>query len=95
MSNLVSDGDTNICGLYHYIAEGIVCNNAWYRDLEKPDQLTDVNTFVENRDSFVVIEGVNHDAIEVVNDLELPVLVVGERSDWKKYVSFQNKKTPP
>ena len=55
-------------GFYHYIAEGIVCNNAWYRDLEKPDQVTDVNTVVENRNSNVVIEGVNHDALEVVND---------------------------
>ena len=66
---------------YHYIAEGIVCNNAWYRDLEKPHQVTDFNTFVENRYSNVVIEGVNHDALEVVNDLELPVLVGGETSD--------------
>ena len=77
----MSDADNNIRGLYHYIAEGIVCNDAWYRDLEKPDQVTDVNTVVENRNSNVVIEGVNHDALEVVNDLELPVLVGGETSD--------------
>ena len=72
---------SDIRGLYHYIAEGIVCNVSWYRDLEKPDHLTDVNTVVENRNSNVVIEGVNHDALEVVNDLELPVLVGGETSD--------------
>ena len=81
LPNLVSDADNNICGLYHYIAGGIVCNDAWYRYLEKPDQVTDVNTFVENRNSNVFIKGVNHDALEVVNDLELPVLVGGETSD--------------
>ena len=40
----MSDADNDIIGLYHYIAEGIVCNDSWYRELEKPHQLTDVNT---------------------------------------------------
>ena len=65
---------------YHYITEGIVCNIAWYRDLEKHDQVTDVNTVVENRNSNV-IEEMNHDALEVVNDLELSVIMGGETSD--------------
>ena len=58
-----------------------MCNDAWYRDLEKPALETDVNTVVENRNSNVFIEGVNHDALDVVNDLELPVLVGGETSE--------------
>ena len=30
-----------------YIADGIVCTNSWYRDLDNPDQVDDVSTFVE------------------------------------------------
>ena len=81
--SVLPDADTNIRGLYHYIAEGIVCNNAWYRDLDKPDQVTDVNTFVKNRQSNVLIEGMSCDTCEVSNDLELPVPVGGEKSDEK------------
>ena len=58
-----------------------MCNDAWYRDLENPDQVIDVNTVVKNRNSNVVIEVVNHDDLELVNDLELPELLGGETSD--------------
>ena len=41
--------DQNIRGLYHYIADGVVCANSWYRDLDKPEHETDVHSFVETR----------------------------------------------
>ena len=45
--------------------------------------MTDVNTFVENRQSNVLTEEMNCDTREVSNDLELPVPVGGEASDKK------------
>ena len=41
--------DQNIRGLYHYIAEGVVCANSWYRELNKPEHETNVHEFVEAR----------------------------------------------
>ena len=53
--------------------------------------MTDVNTIVENRNSNAVIEGLNHDALEVVNDLEHPVLMGGETSDLTKIRKFSKQ----
>ena len=35
--------------MYHFIAEGIVCDNTWYRSLEGPSDIPDIASFVENR----------------------------------------------
>ena len=41
--------DVNMRALYHFIAEGTVCNNSWYRKLAQPNELADIITFVEDR----------------------------------------------
>ena len=41
--------DSKIRALYHYIADGTVCSNSWYRDLNTPDAITNVGQFVETR----------------------------------------------
>ena len=44
--SVLPECDVKMRALYHYIAEGIICNNTWYRDLETPCTVTDVATFV-------------------------------------------------
>ena len=39
----------NMRVMYHFIAEGTVCNNSRYRELGQPNELEDISTFVENR----------------------------------------------
>ena len=40
--------DVNMRALYHFIAEGTVCNNSWYRELGQPNELADITNFVED-----------------------------------------------
>ena len=41
--NLVlPETDSKIRALYHYIADGTLCTNEWYRDLENPSESTNV-----------------------------------------------------
>ena len=56
---VLSESDQNIRGLYHYIADGIVCANFWYRDLDKPEHETDVHNFVETRTNKIGDHGMN------------------------------------
>ena len=35
--------------MYHYIAEGTVCSDSWYRDLNNPEEIINVDKFVESR----------------------------------------------
>ena len=46
---VLPESDQNIRGLDHYIADGVVCANSGYTDLNKPEHETDVNNFVETR----------------------------------------------
>ena len=64
---VLSESDQNIRGLYHYIADGIVCANFWYRDLDKPEHETDVHNFVETRTNKIGDHGMN---IGVTNIIE-------------------------
>ena len=41
--------DSKIRALYHYIADGTLCANEWYRDLDNPNKSTNVTEFVEVR----------------------------------------------
>ena len=41
--------DVNMRALYHFIAEGTVCDNSWYRDLGQPNEVAVIITFVEER----------------------------------------------
>ena len=66
------ESDINIRGLYHYIADGNVCTNSWYRDLDKPDKVTDVARFVESRKENVAIEHISFgNAVENRNEMEI------------------------
>ena len=47
--NVLPEFDARIRGLYHYIAEAAICNDTWYRDLKKPDQIEHVSVFVDSR----------------------------------------------
>ena len=59
--------DQNIRGLHHYIADGVVCANSWYRDLDKPEHETDVHSFVETRSKKIDDRDTN---TEVTNTIE-------------------------
>ena len=59
------DSDVNMRALYHFIAAGTVCTNSWYRDLDAPNALTDIATFVEHRN-----EQAGADTITVVNEFD-------------------------
>ena len=43
------ESDSKIRALYHYIAEGTVCSDSWYRDLNNPEEIINVDKFVESR----------------------------------------------
>ena len=64
---VLPESDQNIRGLDHYIADGVVCANSWYRDLNKPEHETDVNNFVETSTNKIGDLGMN---IEVINTIE-------------------------
>ena len=49
--NILPESDPNMRALYHYIADGKICTNTWYRDLDKPNEITNVAVFVEERTS--------------------------------------------
>ena len=76
--SVLPNSDKNIRGLYHYIADGIVCTNSWYRDLNNPDQVDDVSTFVENRKSNVTSDLINGE--DTVNP-EIPSTLRDDSSD--------------
>ena len=70
--SVLPESDINIRGLYHYIADGNVCTNSWYRDLDKPDKVTDVARFVESRKENVAIEHISFgNAVENRNEMEI------------------------
>ena len=64
---VLPESDQNIRGLYHYIADGVVFGNTWYRDLNKPEHETDVNNFLETRTNKIGDLGM---IIEVTNTIE-------------------------
>ena len=37
--NVLPESDVNIRALYHYIADGTVCPDSWYRDLNQPNKV--------------------------------------------------------
>ena len=39
--------DSKIRALFHYIADGTLCANEWYRDIDNPSKSTNVAEFVE------------------------------------------------
>ena len=43
------ESDSKIRALYHYIAEGTVCSDSWYRHLNNPEEIINVDKFVESR----------------------------------------------
>ena len=47
--NILPETDSKIRALYHYIADGTLCGNEWYRDLDNPNENTNVAEFVEVR----------------------------------------------
>ena len=47
--NVLPESDVNIRALYHYIADGTVCTDSWYRDLNQPNEVLNVSKFVEDR----------------------------------------------
>ena len=47
--NVLPESDVNIRALYHYIADGAVCTNSRYRDLNHPNKVLNVSKFVEDR----------------------------------------------
>ena len=68
--SVLPESDSNIRALYHYIADGTVCSNSWYRDLNNPDVITNVEHFVETRtDSHDIAAAVSKHA-EVPSSLE-------------------------
>ena len=70
--SVLPECDANMRAMYHYIAEGIVCDNTWYRDLETPSTVPDIASFVKNRTEGNVKssheENIQRDS---VNDLNL------------------------
>ena len=47
--NILPESDAKTRALYHYIADGTVCSDSWYRDLDNPTQITDAAVFVDDR----------------------------------------------
>ena len=47
--SVLPESDSKKRALYHYIADGTVCTNSWYRDLNNPDDITNVEHFVETK----------------------------------------------
>ena len=47
--NVLPESDVNIRALYHYIADGTVCTDLWYRDLNQPNKVLNVSKFIEDR----------------------------------------------
>ena len=52
--------------LYHFIAEGTVCANTWYRDLHTPENVKDIDRFVEMR--LETSDNLNTNGNDVEND---------------------------
>ena len=65
--SILPDCDQNMRALYHFIAEGTVCKNTWYRDLHTPDNVTDIDRFVETRLETSVNTNANRDNVENVS----------------------------
>ena len=64
---VLPESDQNIRGLDHYIADGVVCANSGYRDLNKPEHETNVDNFVDISTNKIGDLGM---IIEVTNTIE-------------------------
>lgn len=67
--NVLPENDVHMRAMYHFIAEGIVCDNTWYRSLEGPSDIPDIASFVENRTEKnldkaqeIITQGPSHDS---------------------------------
>ena len=77
--NLVlPETDSKIRALYHYIADGTLCTNEWYRDLENPSESTNVAEFVEGRTTFA---SSSHNLFENIEDTSIEIGCVNESHD--------------
>ena len=53
--SIYTESDVNIRALYHCIADGTVCTELWYRDLNQPNKVLNVSKFVEDRTTTLTI----------------------------------------
>ena len=80
--------DSKIKALYHYIADGTLCANEWYRDLDNPNKSTNVAEFVEVRTTIAsssnnLCENIEDRSIEIdcVNDVNESLDIDGTDDD--------------
>ena len=70
--SVLPECDVKMRALYHYIAEGIICKNTWYRDLESTCTVTDVASFVEKRTEENIERPSEENLQEPVSELQQP-----------------------
>ena len=56
--SILPESDAKIRALYHFIANGSVCTNSWYRDLDNPLEEIDVSKFIDERTHSNEVENV-------------------------------------
>jgi hypothetical protein len=72
-------------GLYQYIADGTVCTNSWFRDLNNPDDITNVEHFVETRP-----DNASHDiAATVSRHTDVPSILIKMMATIQKRMSVK------
>ena len=76
--SILPESDVKSRALYHYIAEGKVCNDTWYRDLDDPNHVTDVSVFVEERSN---IPGPSTQAIQIENEASSDIVHESDESN--------------
>ena len=73
--------DSKIRALYHYIADGTFCTNERYRDLDDPNESTNVTEFVEVR---TTTASSSNNLFKNVEDRSIEIQCVNESHDANK-----------
>ena len=87
----MSKTDSKIKALSYYIADGTFCTNEWYRDLDNPNESTNVSEFVEVR---TTTASSSNNLFENVEDRSIEIECVDESHNANKSSWYDDDSSP-